>query len=355
MTETFYDLLGVPEDASTDAIEDAYREEIKQVHPDVSDDVDAGERTKRLNKAKRVLTDEEERASYDRQGHEAYISGGPADGGSTNSGNSNGRAPNGRNSASDRGDRNGGAYSGGSTGGSYGRQRRRRAENTTTGRANRPGSGSGAAAGSAYQSGSVSGSDDPWPGRDGRRGTGQGRSVGSSGPSWQSSRAGRGSASTAGGADGPSAKRQAAAGTTNGPNTDWSWNAWEQTRSWAVRQGRSDSPGIDPQRFVPTGQSVLLLVSTFFLYPFFVASALFPPFPMVARLLVATCTLLMFAYLLSVPEIAVTVFGLWSILAPVALVALPGVSLFSVAGVVTLSVTWIPCALSILTLSVLET
>lgn len=350
MTETFYDLLGVPEDASTAAIEDAYREEIKQVHPDVSDDVDAGERTKRLNKAKRVLTDEEERAQYDRRGHEAYTSGGPADGG-----NANGRNSTRGNSTSGREDRSSGAYRGGSTGGSYGRQRRRRAENTTTGRANSPGSGSGAAAGSAYQSGSVSGSEDPWPGRDGRRGTGQGRSVGSSGPSWQSSRAGRASASTAGGADGPSARRQAAAGTTNGPNTDWSWNAWDQTRSWAVRQGRSESRGIDPRRFVPTEQSVLLLVSTFFLYPFFVASALFPPFPMVARLLVATCTLLMFAYLLSVPEIAVTVFGLWSILAPVTLVALPGVSFFSVAGVVTLSVTWVPCALSILTLSVLET
>jgi hypothetical protein len=178
--------------------------------------------------------------------------------------------------------------------------------------------------------------------------------VGSTGPSWQSSRADGASASAAGGADGPSARRQAAAGPTNGPNAEWSWNAWEQTRSWAVRQGRSGGSGIDPERFVPTQQSMLLLVSTFFLYPFFVASALFPPFPMVARLIVATCTLLMFAYLLSVPETAVTVFGLWSILAPVALVVLPGVSLFSVGGVVALSVTWIPLALSLLTLSVLE-
>ena len=355
MAENYYDLLGVSGDATTAAIEDAYREEVKQVHPDVSDDVDASERTKRLNKAKRVLTDDDERARYDEVGHEAYTSGGPVDADDTPSGKS------GTTSGTRRGrrstvDSNGGhRYSGGSTGGSYGQKDRGRGSETTGGRANRPGSGSGSAAGSAYRSGSVSGSSDRWPGREDRRGSGQGRSVGSTGPTWQSGGVGQASASNAAGADGPSARRQAAAGTTDGPNADWSWNAWEQTRSWAVRQSDTAGPGFHPLQPVPTQGSFLLFLSTFFLYPFFVSSALFPPFPLVARALIALCTLLMFAYLLSVPETAVTVFGLWGVMAPVALVLLPGVSLFSFAGVVVLSVTWVPLAISVLTLSVLET
>jgi curved DNA-binding protein CbpA len=331
MTETFYDLLGVPEDASKGAIEDAYREQIKQVHPDVSDDADAGERTKRLNRAKRVLTDERERARYDREGHETYTSDGSTDPASGPAREANGR----------------------SAGAGSDRQRRRRDGHTRAGRATRP--GSRRAAGNATRSGSVADSGDPWPGRDRRRGSRQGSSAGSTGPSWQSSRSEQAAEGGATAADGPSARRQSAAGTTSGSHTDWSWNAWEQTRSWAVRQGRSDSSGLDPEQFVPTEQSVLLVVSSFLLYPFFIASVLVPLFPMVARLLVATCTLLLFAYLLSVPGIAVTVFGLWSVLAPVALVALPGVSLFSVAGVVALSVTWVPCGLAVLTFSMLET
>jgi hypothetical protein len=97
-----------------------------------------------------------------------------------------------------------------------------------------------------------------------------------------------------------------------------------------------------------------LLAVTFFLYPMFVASTLYPLFPLVARVLVAVCTVSMFVYLASVPRVAVTVFGLWSVLTPVALVALPGVGLFTLGGVVALSATWIPLALSLLTLSVVD-
>jgi len=73
MTETFYDVLGVPEDATTDEIQSAYRERLKEVHPDVSDDEDAGAATQRLIEAHDVLVDEDERARYDRLGHDAYV------------------------------------------------------------------------------------------------------------------------------------------------------------------------------------------------------------------------------------------------------------------------------------------
>lgn len=83
-------------------------------------------------------------------------------------------------------------------------------------------------------------------------------------------------------------------------------------------------------------------------------TVLFPPFPVIARVAVAVCTLLMFAYLLSVPEVAVVVYGVWSVIVPVAILLIPGVSIFSLAGVVGLSATWIPLGLSVLTLSIIR-
>src|SRR6056297_1378904 len=73
MTESFYDVLGVAEDATTDEIETAYRERLKETHPDVSDDEDAGQATRTLIEARDVLVDEDERARYDRLGHAAYV------------------------------------------------------------------------------------------------------------------------------------------------------------------------------------------------------------------------------------------------------------------------------------------
>lgn len=74
MGQEYYERLGVSSDASADEIVAAYREQLKETHPDVNDASDAGERTKRLIKAKEVLTDEAERARYDRLGHDRYVS-----------------------------------------------------------------------------------------------------------------------------------------------------------------------------------------------------------------------------------------------------------------------------------------
>lgn len=73
MSETYYDRLGVPRDATTEDIERAYRECLIETHPDVSDAPDASEHTRDLIEAKEVLTDDRERARYDRLGHEAYL------------------------------------------------------------------------------------------------------------------------------------------------------------------------------------------------------------------------------------------------------------------------------------------
>lgn len=73
MSEDFYEVLGVDRDASEEEIEQAFRKQAAQHHPDVSDDPDAEERFKRIQKAKDVLTDEEKRSAYDRLGHDRFV------------------------------------------------------------------------------------------------------------------------------------------------------------------------------------------------------------------------------------------------------------------------------------------
>jgi molecular chaperone DnaJ len=72
MTEDFYDVLGVDRDADEDEIKRAYRKKASEYHPDVSDDPDAEEKFKKIQKAKEVLSDEEKRQAYDRMGHERF-------------------------------------------------------------------------------------------------------------------------------------------------------------------------------------------------------------------------------------------------------------------------------------------
>ncbi len=72
MSEDFYDVLGVDSDASEDEIKQAYRKKAAQYHPDVSDDPNAQEKFKKIQKAKEVLTDSDKRQAYDQYGHERF-------------------------------------------------------------------------------------------------------------------------------------------------------------------------------------------------------------------------------------------------------------------------------------------
>jgi molecular chaperone DnaJ len=65
----YYEILGVPKNASSDDFKAAFRRLARQYHPDVNNESDAEERFKEINEAYAVLSDPEKRAAYDRFGH----------------------------------------------------------------------------------------------------------------------------------------------------------------------------------------------------------------------------------------------------------------------------------------------
>jgi curved DNA-binding protein len=64
----YYEVLGVPRDATQDAIKSTYRKLARKYHPDVSKLTDAETRFKELGEAYAVLKDPEKRAAYDQMG-----------------------------------------------------------------------------------------------------------------------------------------------------------------------------------------------------------------------------------------------------------------------------------------------
>jgi molecular chaperone DnaJ len=65
----YYEILGVPKNASNDDLKAAFRRLARQYHPDVNKEPDAEERFKEINEAYAVLSDTDRRSAYDRFGH----------------------------------------------------------------------------------------------------------------------------------------------------------------------------------------------------------------------------------------------------------------------------------------------
>jgi molecular chaperone DnaJ len=67
----YYEVLGIPRDASSEDIKKAFRRKARQYHPDVSDSPDAEAKFKEINEAYAILNDPQKRGVYDRYGHAA--------------------------------------------------------------------------------------------------------------------------------------------------------------------------------------------------------------------------------------------------------------------------------------------
>ncbi len=293
---TFYDVLDVSPDASREAIRAAYREEVKETHPDVSDHPDAERRFKRVTRAKEVLTDPDERARYDQLGHRQYV-----DDAGWDARNTDRDQPDGENRSGDPVDQH-----------DAGRTADRATDDTTDGthsseRGDAEASGSGRAAGTNASAGTA----------------GAATRGDTHATDWQRTGSQRGGASA----------------TTTGyaTRTDYKEQSYDRVR-------------------VPlTPQSLIQVGTMFALYPVFLLATLLPIFPTAVNVIVGLCTLFVIAYLLSIPEVGIAVFGGWGVLAPAVLIALPEVGIVSLVGVVALTACWIPFGLSVLTRAALRT
>jgi molecular chaperone DnaJ len=65
----YYEVLGIPRDASNEDIKRAFRKLAFQYHPDRNRDDGAAERFKEINEAYEILSNDDKRAAYDRFGH----------------------------------------------------------------------------------------------------------------------------------------------------------------------------------------------------------------------------------------------------------------------------------------------
>ncbi len=65
----YYEVLGVPKDASKEDIKRAYRKLALKYHPDRNKEPDAAEKFREISEAYAVLSDKEKRSMYDRFGH----------------------------------------------------------------------------------------------------------------------------------------------------------------------------------------------------------------------------------------------------------------------------------------------
>jgi len=73
MADDFYALLEVPRDADQDQIKTAFREKVREYHPDHNDDPRANAQFTAVKKAYDTLGDPVERNAYDRMGHIDYV------------------------------------------------------------------------------------------------------------------------------------------------------------------------------------------------------------------------------------------------------------------------------------------
>jgi molecular chaperone DnaJ len=74
----YYEILGVPRNATQEEIKKAYRKLARKYHPDICKKPECEEKFKEINEAYQVLSDPEKRKLYDMYGHAAFETQAPA-------------------------------------------------------------------------------------------------------------------------------------------------------------------------------------------------------------------------------------------------------------------------------------
>jgi curved DNA-binding protein CbpA len=294
MPQTLYEILDVPTDAAADEIDAAYRQKVKEVHPDVNDAPDARDEFTRVKVAKDVLTDDSERSSYDRLGHDAYVR------------QRNIPVATGVDSRRTQGTSNGGAATvskrRGSTAGVTQTSRQGTATETSTHDA------------AERDTANASRNIDP--------------------DEWQ-----RASAS----------KRAHAA-----HSVGWSSPGSGDGGSYAVRNPVETNAGTVQSRTSLTQESPIQLLAMSVLYPLLLYGSVTGTFPLPVNVVIGFCTVCLVLYMLSIPELSMFVFGLWSVTAPVAAWALLGWHPLTTYGLFILGACWVPLVVAMLIYSALR-
>lgn len=353
MGESFYEVLGVARDASQEAIAEAYRERVKETHPDLNDSPDASDEFQRVQAAEEVLGDPDERARYDRLGHASYAThfgdGSSADGGRWDVGSD----PVADDAGDDDGDARGRWTGGGGSAAADATGRDGTGFGVDPNEYDRTRSGDGNPSQRSYDVG-----DD-------------GASTDASVDGGASSTAGTGAAGGVGTARGGRASATGTAGSRAAGNASWQEQARRTEREWSKatqRDARNDDGAdgyavddwtdtdVDGAIFDVrlTGSELVVAGITLLLYPFMAFSAVTPQFSLLVNVVVAVCALALTGYLLTIPRVGFVVFGTWTVLAPTFFLLLPALDPVSILGVVVFGAAWIPFGYSLLFLRVLR-
>lgn len=310
MVETYYDVLGVSPDASVDEIRAAYRERLKETHPDVSDAADAGRRTQQVIQAKDVLTDDAERSRYDDLGHEQYLAVADSPVGPDQVDVDVGGGADRDRAAADGTD----------------------ADSRTT---TATGPDEPEDRGSEAESATHATASEANRGRDGHtRGTG-GRTTAAE---WWHERTADPTGQDDIGGDPADVEetswRETRRARERAPGGSYataeeSWRTWDSDRSYNINE---EADGYLASVDVPDSGTIVVLLTTFLVYPVLVWGALSPPIPLFLNLLMGGLALFIVVFLQSVPTAAVAVFGFWTVVLPVALLAGFGVTPLSIVG-----------------------
>ncbi|MFP8956260.1 DnaJ domain-containing protein [Natrialbaceae archaeon A-CW3] len=310
MGESYYDVLGVEPDASPREITDAYRERVLETHPDRTDAPDAADRFDRVTTARDVLTDEGERARYDRLGHDAYRRlgsfGSPAEDATA------------RESGVDTGD---------------GRSNRRDASRASNGAkrssTDRPGDASRSSQrGFDTATGASDTADGSHHARQRRR--------------RQAAEFGGSRAYTWFGAGGDSQRRtRSSSEQAHGGSESAAHERTTESARFSVHEWDGEVDLSREHRTLDTTTAVTV-ASIALLYPVLVYSSLTPAFALPVNLIVLACTLPLVGYLLTIPRVALATFGSWSVVASIAFWYEPALEPGSLLGGLTLAAFWIP-------------